>query len=111
VSIPHQAKAVTSVAQKIRDLVRQVMEEGMGILADRPCSNCVRRRKSCSLHIDDKLGKCLDCNRGVVGEFRLRECSRSRGVGDEEFAARNPYPFSTASSHQQASLKSERTLI
>jgi hypothetical protein len=36
VPIYHQAKSVTSVAQKTRDLVREVMKEGMGILADRP---------------------------------------------------------------------------
>jgi hypothetical protein len=72
VPIYHQAKSVTSVAQKTRDLVREVMKEGMGILADRPCSNCVRRKKACWLHIDDKLGKCLDCIRGVVGEIKVR---------------------------------------
>lgn len=73
------AESVTSGTQKIRDLVHQGMEEGLGVLADTPCSTCVRRRKPYWIYIDDKLGKCLDCVRGVVGEMKLRECSRSRG--------------------------------
>jgi hypothetical protein len=52
-----QAKSGTSVAQKSRDLVHEVREEGMGILADEPYSNCDGRKKPCWLHIDDKLGK------------------------------------------------------
>lgn len=110
-SIPHQVKPVTLVAQKTRDLIRQVVEEGMGILADVPCSNCIRRKKPCWIHINDKLGKCLDCVRGVVGEMKLRECSLSRGVGDEEFASRNCRPFMTASKQGRAPPKSERTTV
>lgn len=109
VPIYHQAKSVAPVAQKRRDLVHEVMEEGMGVLADKPCSNCARRKKTCWLHADDKLGKCLDCTRGVVGEMKTRECSRSSGVGDEEFALRPYHPFSEASRGRRASAGSTRS--
>lgn len=67
------------------------------------------RKKPCWLHIDDKLGKCLDCIRGVVGEMKVRECSRSRGVADEEFALRPPRPFSKASILRRTLVRSTRS--
>ena len=83
--------------------MHEVTEEGMGVLAGKPYSNCARRKKTCWLHVDNKLGKCLDCIRGVVSEMKIRECSRSRGVGDEEFALRPHHSFSEASRRRRTS--------
>ena len=56
----------------------------------------------CWLHLDDKLGKCIDCMRGVVGEMKVRDCARSRGVTDEEFASRPYHPYAAASLKKRA---------
>jgi len=72
----HKMKAVTSVAQRTREIWREIAE-GKGLVATQPCTNCLRRDKTCWLHVGDKSGKCLDSMRGVVGEIKVRDCARS----------------------------------
>ena len=94
---PSGPRMIGSVARTTRRLLQEAFEEGKGLIADKPCSNCVRRNKTCWLHIDDKLGKCLDCMRGLMGAMKVQECGRSRGVTEEEFATRPFHPFKQAS--------------
>jgi hypothetical protein len=104
----HKMKAVTSVAQRTREIWREIAE-GKGLIATQPCTNCLRRDKTCWLHVDDKSGKCLDCMRGVVGEMKVRDCARSRGIMDEVFAIRPYRPLMVVLQQQQASRPIDET--
>lgn len=104
----YKMKAVTSVAQRTREIWCEIAE-GKGLVASQPCTNCLRRGKTCWLHVDDRCGKCLDCMRGVVGEMKVRDCARSRGIADEVFALRPHHPWRVALRRQQATQSIEET--
>ena len=95
-------KSIASVARKTQKILHEAMEGGKGLVSATPCRNCLRRKKTCWLHLDDKLGKCIDCMSGVVGEMKVRDCTRSRGVRDEKFASRPYHPYAAASLKKRA---------
>ena len=92
----HRAATTRSRAQVYRRIMRDILDEGKGVIATKPCSNCLRRKKTCLLHVVDRLGRCLDCIRVVIWEMKVGDCARSRGVTDEQFASRPSHPFVVA---------------
>jgi hypothetical protein len=101
-------KAVTYVVRRTQDLMKEVLEQGKGEIAAQPCTNCIRRNKPCWLHVDDMLGECMDCMRGVVGELKVRDCAVSRGITEEQFALRCSRPHAEAAERRQLAAEGQK---